>query len=236
MKGETMTQNWFKTACSVAACGLLMTVAQAQKGYYHKGGRRTDMLRLAISAAAAGFLMGHIVEPAQASTYDLTLTPLTGPDSGTGTFSINGPAGTGTYALTSVDISIDGHNYTLGNGAGTATFSGGVFEGLTYGGQVGVGLDTLELFAPVRSYFFLDVDSSGTFGTVSATPSATPLPSTWTTMLVGLAGLAFVLYRRNWQSKVQVFASWPARSYPQGCARILDRGQSGARQHPARSV
>jgi hypothetical protein len=159
------------------------------------------MLRFVISAAAAGFLVGHITGPAQASTYNLLLTQTSGTEEagGSGTFSINGPAGTGTYTLASLNISIDGNKYTLNNelGSATATFSNGKFQSITYAGLVHGAFLTLGLPSSSTGYSYLDVPEglgSLSFGTVTDPPGATPLPSTWTMMLIGLAGVSLLLY------------------------------------------
>jgi hypothetical protein len=161
--------------------------------------------RLLISAAGAAFLGAYASAPAQASTvtFNLALTSLPGLESGTGSLTVNGPVGNQTFTsssggLVSLNIFIDGLDFTLGNaqqGATRAKFSNGNFESLSYVGILGG--DTLTIGA--NGFAFIDTNPlRSSVGRVSDPPvSATPLPTTWTMMLIGLAGFGVVLYRRK---------------------------------------
>jgi hypothetical protein len=164
------------------------------------------MSRILISAATAVFLAAQMLGAAQASTvtYNLTLTDTFGPEGGTGTLIVNGPitSGTNTFTsgsgggLNSLSFLIDGSNFTLGSALGTssATFSNGNLTSLFYLGALGgfkLSLGTVGLGYVYGDLFNL---SHNSMGTISA--SATPLPPTWTMMLIGLAGFGFMLYRR----------------------------------------
>ena len=172
-------------------------------------GRQANMMstsRLLISAAAAVFLGAYASAPAQASTitFNLALTSLLGPESGTGSLTVNGPVGNQTFTsssggLESLNIFIDGQDFTLGNaqqGAVRAKFSNGNFESLSYVGILGG--DSLTIGA--NGFVFIDTNPFlSTTGSVSDPPpvSATPLPPTWTMLLIGLAAFGLILSRRK---------------------------------------
>jgi hypothetical protein len=164
--------------------------------------------RILIWAATTAFLAAQALAPAQASTvtYDLTLSTIIGVDGGTGILTVNGPVSNNTFTpgsggLISLSLFIDGGTFTLNNALpGTsATFKNGILTSLLYWGNSGG--DTLGLFSgggPSRSGYILSGPDDLSFGTFSGSPvSATPLPPTWTMMLIGLAGFGFMLYRRN---------------------------------------
>ena len=140
-------------------------------------------------------------------TYNLVLSNTSGPENGIGSFTINGPvASTGVSVftagsgLTSLNFTIDGSSFSLSNALVNASviFSGGNLTSIAYlGAANGFQLDlgTLGL-----SYAFVDLlnsrlDSAGNISASSV--SATPLPSSWTLMLIGLAGGGLVAYRRK---------------------------------------
>jgi hypothetical protein len=157
-----------------------------------------------------------LMDNAKASTYDLSLTSSIGPSNGSGSFTVNGSiAGTGltTFTeaggLTSLNFAIDGYNFSLNSDLGKAsvTFNNGALTNVAYLGAIGgfkLDLGTLGL-----GYIFTDSINPGlsSIGTISASSgvSATPLPPSWTLMLIGLAGFGFVAYRR--QKKHGAFAS-----------------------------
>jgi hypothetical protein len=170
-------------------------------------GELQDMLRILVSAATAAFFATQLLGAAHASTvtYNLALTETLGPESGTGTLTINGPiaGGVNTYTsasgggLTSLSFSIDGSTFGLGNALGTssATFSNGNLVALYYVGALDgfkLSLDTLGLGYGYTDLLNLSHDSIGTISAI-----ATPLPPTWTILLIGLAGLGFFLYRKK---------------------------------------
>jgi hypothetical protein len=166
------------------------------------------MSRFLISAATAAFFAAQMLGAAQASTvtYNLTLTDTFGPEGGTGTLIINGPITSGTKTFTSgggglnsLSFLIDGTHFTLGNALSTssATFSNGNLTSLFYLSALDgfkLSLDTVGLGYVYSDLFNTNHDS---IGNISA--SATPLPPTWTMMLIGLAGFGFMLYRRTRQ-------------------------------------
>jgi hypothetical protein len=163
--------------------------------------------RFLISAATAAFLATQMAGTAGAVTYNLTLNNVLGPEGGTGSFMVNGSvpstgldiftAGNG---LTSLSFSIDNNNFSLANalpGASVAFFNGSLksifYTGLLNGASFD--LNTGGLF---YSYVDLSDRTHSSAGTISdPSPSATPLPATWTMMLIGLAGLGVMLYRRK---------------------------------------
>jgi hypothetical protein len=56
----------------------------------------------------------------------------------------------------------------------------------------------------VLTFYFIDPNNPGTvdyvrgsLNTLTVEVSTTPLPPTWTMMLIGLAGIGFVAYRRK---------------------------------------
>jgi hypothetical protein len=84
-------------------------------------GNMMSTSRLLISAAAAVFLGAYASAPAQASTitFNLALTSLLGPESGTGSLTVNGPVGNQTFTsssggLESLNIFIDGTGLYVG--------------------------------------------------------------------------------------------------------------------------
>jgi hypothetical protein len=168
------------------------------------GTEKMIMSRFLIPATTGAFLAAQMLGAAHAATvtYDLALTPVTGIESGTGTLVVTGPiSGTETLftnsGLDSLSFAIDGNNFTLANAlfSPNVTFVGGNLASISYTGilnGVTFVLDTGGLFYIYNSLNNLAVD---TVGTISA--SATPLPATWTMMLIGLAGFGFMLYRRK---------------------------------------
>jgi len=149
---------------------------------------------------------------AQALTYDLSLNPTMGPAVGTGTFTINGPvaaSGISTFteggALTSLSFSIGGSNFSLANDLfdASVTFNNGSLVSILYVGLsngISMSLGTFGL-----NYAFTDLFNSrqNSIGGISAVPvAATPLPSTWGMMILGLGILGFLGYRRKRSNSV----------------------------------
>lgn len=141
------------------------------------------------------------------SFYNLTLTNTIGPEGGSGSFTIDGPvANTGLsvftagHGLASLNFSIDGNNFSLANELLNANviFNDGNLVSVAYLGSLNgfnFDLGTIGL-----NYGFLDLVNSSldSFGSISGSPvSATPLPPSWTLMLIGLAGFGVVAYRRK---------------------------------------
>ena len=142
---------------------------------------------------------------ASALTYDLTLTPIVGTESGTGSLSINAPpvgsAGFLTQmngGLTAMDFKIDGLDYNLNSTSEVAYYYQGsnlVLASIGYSGQIGTDkLFTISL-GGVGGYSFND-NGSLTVGSISV--SATPIPTTLPLLATGLGALALLgLWRKR---------------------------------------
>jgi len=144
----------------------------------------------------------------EASTYNFVLNSSIGPAGGNGSFTVNGPVssnGLATFTegagLASLVFSIEGNNFTLDDDLTKAsvTFDNGALINVAYlGGLNGFKLDlgTLGL-----NYIFSDLINPGlsSIGTISASAgvSATPLPPSWSLMLIGLVGAGFMAFRRK---------------------------------------
>jgi hypothetical protein len=174
------------------------------------------MIRLIyVSLFAVIILFGAQVPTAvQAATisYDVTLSAVFGPESGTGSFAINAPSsGSGILTeanggLTAMDFKIDNVDFGLNNSSAVSYFYQGsslVLAGLIYGGQVG----TTQLFSITLGnnglYNFTDVanGSLNTIGNISV--SQTPLPASLPLLVTGVAVLAML----GWLRKRAVGAS-----------------------------
>jgi hypothetical protein len=92
---------------------------------------------------------------------------------------------------------IDGNNFTLANAlpGASVTFRNGNLINLFYMADLGGIKLTLNTVGLGYVYGDLINLSHSSAGTISA--SATPLPPTWTMMLIGLAGFGLMLYRRK---------------------------------------
>ena len=170
--------------------------------------------RRLITATTVAFLAMPMLGAAQASTvtYNLALTDTIGPESGTGTLTVNGPiASTGLEIFTSgggglnsLNFTIDGSQFTLGAGPGaSATFLNGNLISLNYAGALSGGKLTLGTAGLGFLYRDAIIGSHTSVGTISdSLASATPLPPTWTLILIGLAGLGVMLHRRKGRDNV----------------------------------
>ena len=172
------------------------------------------MIRLLVSAfliaATAALFAVQMPGAATASTltYDVTLTPSCtncGPESGTGSFTITTPALgssgnlTEGHGLTSMNFLIDGLNFTMNSSSEIGYYYNGstlVLDNIGYTGTIG----TFELTGiSLGGYYFGDSAPGGyiydTKGKSNLSVATTPLPGTWSMLLIGLAGLAFLGYR-----------------------------------------
>jgi hypothetical protein len=172
------------------------------------------MIRPLVSASliAATALLFAVQMPGSSTastlTYDLTLTPLCtncGPESGTGSFTITTPAVgssgnlTEGHGLTSMNFQIDGLNFTMNSSSEVGYYYNGstlVLDNIGYTGIIG----NFELTGvSLGGYYFGDSAPGGyvydTNGSIGLALAATPLPGTWSMLLIGFAGLGFVAYR-----------------------------------------
>jgi hypothetical protein len=139
----------------------------------------------------------------EASTYNLALWS-NGVETGTGLLTINssvpttGPSTfTQSNGLGGLSFAIGGTGFSLGSEVAHASvsFSNGnlasiFYIGISNGFQFALGTIGLD-------YGLLNLaNGSVTSGTITD-PVATPLPSSWTLMLLGLVGAGFVAYRRK---------------------------------------
>ncbi len=169
------------------------------------------MLRIMVLALVA--LVGvELPYSAKASTvtYDLTLTDLSGQQTGAGTLVVNGPLSNGISSffsngggLDSLSIGINGDPtpFTLSNAIGTAqaVFQNKNLSSLSYFGQEGN--FQLDLYTSGLFYLYADIGNLAlsSMGTISAVdpPSATPLPPTLLLFAGGLLLLGLVASRRK---------------------------------------
>jgi hypothetical protein len=166
--------------------------------------------RLCASLIAAAVLLGAqaptAVKATTYTTYDVTLTAVHGPESGSGSFTIATPSpGSGGIltqgsGLTAMSFMIDGVTFGLDSSSEVAYFYSGsalVLAGLVYGGQVGA--DTLFsiTLGTTGAYSFTDSAKTGldTIGSVSV--SATPLPTSLPLLATGLGVLAMIGWWRK---------------------------------------
>ena len=148
------------------------------------------------------FLLVHHPARANAITYDLTLTALAGPLSGTGSLSVEGPISpvfenfTSSTGLLSLDFKIGGHDFSLANSLGgtNVTFLGGdLFSILYFGSIVDLGhslalsISTAGLAYAYGDGFHPDNSSAGY---ISARLAPSPVPGP--IVGAGLPGLILV--------------------------------------------
>jgi hypothetical protein len=124
----------------------------------------------------------------------------------TGSFTYDAPSITSDPTLlTAVNLTIDGHAYTLPEVGFDSNEIGGVLNGVD---SVESGTnDFFLLWTPASStpgaFVYAtaknsdDAFLSENFTHFSVTAAATPEPSTWAMMLLGFAGLGFAGYRRT---------------------------------------
>ena len=177
-----------------------------------------NFVRLILMAATA-FAAAQIPGRADASTvtYDLVLTASSGPESGTGFFTVTTPVSTtsfdtatslgGNGALTAMSFTLtNGTTFTLGNatsaGVGFNNTGPGTPEVLNTIGYTGeLSSFVLQFSAGGFTYSFSDSAPNthlNSNGTITATiASAVPEPATWTMMILGFCGVGFMAYRRK---------------------------------------
>jgi hypothetical protein len=164
-----------------------------------------------LTVGLAAVFVGHVAQPAWASTltYDLTLTNTSGPTDGNGSFTVNGPVNNGTDTFTSntnggldsLSIWINGEDFTLQNALtmSSVTFNNGALTNVSYFGEH----DGFKLDLLTSGLYYLYVDANNwnlsSSGTISAfaAPSVAPLPTTSILFATGLLGFAALMYRRR---------------------------------------
>jgi hypothetical protein len=160
---------------------------------------------LIAAAVLAGAQVPSAVQAATLS-YGVSLNAIFGPESGTGSFTINAPSsGSGTLTggsggITALDFKIDSLDFALN--ASTAigyAYQGStlVLTGLIYGGQVG----TNQLFSISLGsnglYDFTD-SANGSLNTIgSISISQTPLPDSLPLLATGIGILAMMGWLRK---------------------------------------
>ncbi len=171
---------------------------------------------LSITATAVVFVVS-VPGAVKASTltYDVTLTG--SPESGTGYFTITTPA-VGTsgnltegHGLTAMNFTIDGLNFAMNSLSQIGYYYSGstlVLDNIGYTGTNGnFQLTGISLVG----YYFGDNGPNGwvydTNGTLSYHLAATPLPATWSMLLIGLAVFGFVSYRGTRHRSVAIAAA-----------------------------
>jgi len=150
--------------------------------------------------ASTVFALFSLASPeASAMTYDLVLSSTTGQIDGT--FTVNGSVPnsgpSGPLKITSLSLSVGGNSYNFTSEFFTpiVTFNNGGLTSIEYAGAAGA--FKLDLGTAGLGYVFTDALNPGlsSVGTISTTP----LPPSWTLMLLGLAALGFMAYRRRGQ-------------------------------------
>ena len=164
---------------------------------------RKFSIKTAVSAGA--IFLGIVADvPAHATTFDFSVTSIGVPgDIASGTFTGN-ETSSGIYKLTGVTGTFDGATITRLTGYANADnelfypsqpFTD--FNGISFLTNLGaINLFSNSGYFEVKSSVdMVGYYSSGT--SISLAVSATPLPPTWTMLLIGLAGFGFVAYRRK---------------------------------------
>lgn len=175
-----------------------------------------NKIRYCAALLAVAVLLGAQAPTAvQASTlsYNVSLTAVYGPESGTGSFTINAPSSGGGIlsqgsGLTAMNFVIDGVTFGLDSSSAVSYFYQGstlVLAGLVYGGQIGA--DTLFSITLGSNGAYSFTDSANrsldTIGAVSV--SQTPLPTSLPLLATGLGIIAMI----GWYRKRKV-GSYPA--------------------------
>jgi MYXO-CTERM domain-containing protein len=157
------------------------------------------------SAIAIALFALQIPGAATASTltYNLTLTPLSGPEGGIGSLTITAPPVGSSGILTqgnglaALDFKIDGLDFQLNNTSAVAYFYQGsklVLASIGYSGSIGPDQLLSITLGDNGSYFFTDNAPGSivqnTVGSISV--SQTPLPTTLPLLATGLAALALL--------------------------------------------
>jgi hypothetical protein len=167
---------------------------------------RKFSIKAAVSAGAI-FLGIIAAVPAHAMTFNFSVSSLSAPgDIGSGTFTGN-QTSSGVYMLTGITGSFDGAAITglvgYANADNILFYPSQPFvdfNGISFV-TANPSLGAINLFSN-SGYFEVKstVDSVGYYfsGTpISLAVTATPLPATWTMMLIGLAGFGLFAYRRK---------------------------------------
>ena len=158
------------------------------------------------SLLATTVLLGASAVQASTVSYNVTLSAIFGPESGTGSFTINAPSsGSGTLTqgnggLTALDFKIDSVDFNLNNSSAVAySYQGSklVLTGLIYGGQVGPN----QLFSITLGsnglYDFTD-SANGSLNTIGGISiSQTPLPASLPLLATGVGILAMIGWFRK---------------------------------------
>lgn len=135
-------------------------------------------------------------------TYDVTLTPLVGTESGTGSFTITPPPmGGGTLAAGNLNFEIGNVDFNSTNSSASVTYfyqgSNLILAGLILSGQAGVShLFSITLGTLGGIYTFSD-NTPGDYTFGSATVSQTPLPNSLPLLATGLVVLAMIGWWRK---------------------------------------
>lgn len=162
---------------------------------------------MAMTVALFAVLIPGAAARASTLTYNLTLTPLLGPESGTGSFTITAPqvgsSGilTKGNGLTAMDFKIDGLDFKLNNSSEVTYFYQGanlVLASIGFFGTVGKDHLLSFILGGTGGYFFADNGGSASDTVGSVSVSATPLPTTLPLLATGLGALVLVgLWRKR---------------------------------------
>jgi hypothetical protein len=166
------------------------------------------LLLMSAIALAAAQIPGRA--DASTVTYNLVLTATSGPESGSGSFTVITPTSSTSFdtvangQLTAMTFMIDGMTFNLLNstsaGVGFNNTGSGTPEIINNIGYTGQNDSfVFQLSTGGFGYTFTDTANSklSSSGTIEATISAVPEPSTWAMMILGFCGLGFMAYRRK---------------------------------------
>jgi hypothetical protein len=166
------------------------------------------LLLMSAIASAAAQIPGRA--DASTVTYNLVLTATSGPESGSGSFTVVTPTFSTSFdtvansQLTAMTFMIDGMTFNLLNStsAGVGFNNNGpstpeIINNISYSGQNDSFV--FQLSTGGFGYTFTDTANSelSSRGTIEATISAVPEPSTWAMMILGFCSLGFMAYRRK---------------------------------------